>query len=161
VYVSYKVKCPTKATVPNLFVQDGFESGSFTPIKPSRLLVPAFPGPANNDHIECFKTKEISYDAPAPYTMDLIAGVGGFTDETGCTIVIAKAKEICIQATKQNVTPAPPGGGPGPGSGSGETFVGYKLTCPATTPAQISVVDQFGSGTFTPSKSRTLLVPAQ
>jgi hypothetical protein len=61
---------------------------------------------------------------------------------------------------KQNVMPAPPGGGPGPGPASGAKFLSYKLKCPKQTVAPAGFADQFGAGTFTPSKAATLLVPA-
>ncbi len=156
-FVSYTIKCPTKATLSGI-LQDQFAAGgTFKPSIPSRLLVPAFPGPAINNPIECFKAKETPSGAKTPYTMDLIAGVSGFADETGCTIVNGKAKEICVQAEIYGV----PTGGPGRGSISGEEFISYNLKCPATTGPLVNVVDPFGTGWFTASKSKTLLVPAQ
>ena len=46
------------------------------------------------------------------------------------------------------------------GPGSGATFLGYKLKCPKQPVPAGSFGDQFGSGTFAPSKAATLLVPA-
>ena len=91
--------------------------------------------------------------------MNLIAGVAGFTDELGCSIRVGGSR-VCVQVTKQNVVPAPPGGGPGPGPGSGATFVGYKLKCPKQSVPGGTFTDQFGTGTFGPGKAGTLLVPA-
>jgi hypothetical protein len=92
--------------------------------------------------------------------MDLVAGVGGFVNETGCSVKLG-AKLVCVQVTKQGVTPAPPGGGPGPGPDSGAIFLSYKLKCPTSTVSPAAFTDQFGSGTFTPKAAKTFLVPAE
>jgi hypothetical protein len=92
--------------------------------------------------------------------MDLAAGVSGFVNESGCRINLG-SKLVCVQVSKQNVNPPPPGGGPGAGPGGGATFVSYKLKCPKATVAPAGFTDQFGPGTFTPTSARTLLVPAQ
>ena len=94
------------------------------------------------------------------YTADLLAGVAGFSDELGCTIKPG-AKRICVQVTKQNVTPPPPGGGPGAGPAAGTKFISYKLKCPKATVPAGGINDQFGSGTFMPITPKTLLVPAE
>ena len=91
--------------------------------------------------------------------MDLQAGVVGFTDEAGCTVKLG-GKRVCVQVTKQNVTPLPAGGGPGPGPGSGEKFISYKLKCPKEALSPVGITDQFGAGTFTPGKAKLLIVPA-
>jgi len=62
--------------------------------------------------------------------------------------------------TKQNVTPAPPGGGPAPGPGSAAKLISYKLKCPKQSLPAIGAIDQFGAGTFTPGTAALLLVPA-
>src|SRR5262249_7169961 len=136
---------------------DQFGTGRFIGTGMSRLLVPALPGPAN-DHFECFKAKDAR--PKASYAMDLIAGVSGFVNETGCTIKLG-AREICAQVTKKDVTPAPPGGGPGSGPASGAKFIAYKLKCPKGVPLPFGFQDQFGAGTFSATTPKTLLVPAQ
>jgi hypothetical protein len=155
VFLSYGIKC-AKPTLPAKPFVDQFGSGSFVASKASTLLVPALPGPAN-DHFKCYKTKDPR--PKASYTADLLAGVAGFANELGCTIKLG-AKRVCVQVSKQNVTPAPPGGGPGPGPGSGAKFLSYKLKCPKGVLPPASFTDQFGAGTFTPGSARTLLVPA-
>jgi hypothetical protein len=155
VFLSYKVKCPKQA-VPPAGLVDQFGAGSFTVGTPSELLVPALPGPAN-DHFECYKVKDAR--AKAAYTMDLVAGVAGFTTEVGCSIKLG-AKEACVQVAKQNVSPSPPGGGPGPGPASGAKFLSYGLKCPAGLLSPVGITDQFGAGTITPGKASLLLVPA-
>ena len=156
VFLSYKVKCP-KQTVNPAGLTDQFGAGTFTVKTPATLLVPALPGPAN-DHIECYKAKDAR--AKARYTMDLIAGVSGFANETGCTVQLG-ARQVCVQVTKQNVTPPPPGGGPVPGPAAGTKFISYKLKCPKATVPPAGFTDQFGAGTFIPGVAKTLLVPAQ
>jgi hypothetical protein len=156
VFLSYKLKCP-KQTLAPAALADQFGPGTFTVVKPAELLVPALPGPAN-DHFKCYKVKDAR--AKASYTLDLIAGVSGFANETGCAIKVG-AKLICVQVKKQNVVPSPPGGGPGAGPNSGAKFISYKLKCPKGVVPPASFTDQFGAGTFTPGTAKKLLVPAQ
>ncbi len=156
VFLSYKIKCPSQSIAPVLLT-DQFGSGSFGVGTASELLVPALPGPAN-DHFKCYKAKDVR--PKVPYTMDLLAGVAGFTNELGCAIKLG-ASRICVQVAKQNVSPPPPGGGPGPGPGSGARFIGYKLKCPKGFVPPAGFADQFGAGTFTPGTAKTLIVPAQ
>ncbi len=157
VFLSYKLKCP-KLTVAPIFLGDQFGAGSFAVTSPAELLVPALPGPAN-DHYECYKAKDVR--PKASYTADLIAGVAGFTNELGCSVKLG-AKRVCVQVTKQNVSPPPPGGGPGPGPGDAATkLISYKLKCPKGVVPAAGFTDQFGAGTFTPGSVKALLVPAQ
>jgi hypothetical protein len=155
VFLSYKLKCPKQAVAPTVFA-DQFGAGAFTVGTATELLVPASPGPAN-DHFKCYKAKDAR--PKAIYTMNLMAGVAGFTDELGCTVKLG-ARRVCVQVTKQNVVPAPPGGGPGPGPGSGAKFVSYKLKCPKQVLPAGAFADQFGGGNFTPGKAAALLLPA-
>jgi hypothetical protein len=155
VFLSYKIKCPAAAVAPQMF-DDQFGPALFPVGKASELLVPALPGPSN-DHLKCYRTKD-----PRPkarYTVDLLAGVTGFANEPGCTVRLG-AKRVCVQVNKQNVTPEPPGGGPAPGPESGAKLVSYKLRCPKRSQPSVTATDQFGSGTLTPGKVDTLLVPA-
>jgi hypothetical protein len=156
VFLSYRVNCP-RLTVAPVALTDQFGTGSFIVGGVSELLVPALPGPAN-DHFECYKARDAR--PRAAYTMNLIAGVAGFTNETGCALRLG-ARRICVQVTKQNVAPAPPGGGPGPGPSSGATLISYRLKCPSGIVTAGGFTDQFGPGTFTPRTPKALLVPAQ
>jgi hypothetical protein len=155
VFLSYKLKCPKQAVAPSPFI-DQFGQGSFAVGKASELLVPALPGPGN-DHFKCYKTKDLR--PKATYTMDLMAGVAGFANQSGCRVKLG-AKRICVQVAKQNVTPLPPGGGPGPGPNSGAKSLSYKLKCPKGVLPPAGIVDQFGPGTFAPGAARALIVPA-
>jgi hypothetical protein len=155
VFISYKLKCP-KQIVPSNVRVDQFGVSTVSVGTATELLVPASPGPAN-DAFKCYKARDSR--AKNSYTMNLIAGVSGFTNEFGCSIKLGSSR-ICVQVTRQNIVPTPPGGGPGPGPGSGAKFLGYKLKCPKQSVPGGTFGDQFGTGSFTPSKAATLLVPA-
>jgi hypothetical protein len=107
VLLSYKVKCP-KQSGPQVTEADQLGSGSFAGSTVSRFLVPALPGPAN-DHFECFKVKDAR--PKATYTMDLLAGVAGFLDETGCTIKLGDATTATIASSVRDVIAPSPSGG--------------------------------------------------
>jgi hypothetical protein len=154
-FLSYKIKCPKGAVAP-VDLADQFGGGLFTVKTAKELLVPASPGAAN-DHFKCYRVKDAR--PRATYAVDLQPNAPGFLQETGCTVKLP-AKRICVQVTKQNVSPAPPGGGPGPGPGSGQGFIQYKLKCPKQELPSASLTDQFGTGTFPPKKADALLVPA-
>ncbi len=155
VFLSYQLKCPAQTVAP-ITLADQFGPGLFPVGTASELLVPALPGPPN-DHLKCYKTKDAR--PKATYTLDLMAGVAGFTNEFGCTVKLG-ARKVCVQVTKQNVAPPPPGGGPAPGPGSGAKLISYKLKCPNQSLAPVGASDQFGAGGFTPGKAAALLVPA-
>jgi hypothetical protein len=156
VLISYKLKCPKLTTAP-VGLADQFGSGSFTVGTTSSLLVPSSPGPAI-DHFKCYKTKDTR--PKASYTMNLISGVAGFPNASGCVLKLG-AKKVCAQINKQNVTPAPPGGGPGPGPNAAGTFLGYKVKCPKAIVAPATLTDQFGNGQFSIGTTSELLVPAR
>ena len=90
----------------------------------------------------------------------LMAEIAKVTEVLKASPVKLGAKLVCVQVTKQGVTPAPPGGGPGPGPDSGATFLEYKLKCPQGTVPPAAFTDQLGGGTFTPKAAKTFLVPA-
>ena len=155
VFLSYKLKCP-KQSVPPIALRDQFGAGVFTVGTANELLVPALPGPPK-DHLKCYKAKDSR--PKASYTMNLLAGVAGFSNETGCGMKLG-AKKVCVKVTKQNVTPTPPGGGPAPGPNSTAKLISYKLKCPKGSVPPIAVSDQFGAGTVAPGTVADLLVPA-
>src|SRR5215813_12166606 len=78
---------------------------------------------AQLDHLKCYKIKD--HAAKAPYTATLTPGAPPFTAETGCLVKVP-AKMLCVDVTKSNVSPAPPGAAPGAQAG---TFLCYKLKC--------------------------------
>ncbi|HTC23484.1 MAG TPA: hypothetical protein VK688_03930, partial [Gemmatimonadales bacterium] len=108
-------------------------------------------------HLKCYTTRDPR--SRARYTLTLQAGVAGFTNETGCKLQ-ARAKELCVEVTKQHVVPQPPGGGPSPGPSTGAKLLSYRLKCPAQSPPAVNATDQFGPGLFPPRKAAGLLAPA-
>lgn len=87
------------------------------------------------DHLKCYKVTD-----PAPkqaYTADL----GGLAPEPGCVVKVP-AKMLCVESTKTNVDPTPPGGGPA-GTTAGR-FACYKVKCPKGALQPVMVTDQFG-----------------
>jgi len=87
------------------------------------------------DHLECSPIKD---SAPrATYTADL-TGLAA----NPCCIVKVPAKLLCVDTTKTNVNPPPPGGGPT--GGNAGKFVCYRIKCPRTAFTPVAVADQFG-----------------
>ena len=104
---------------------------------------------AVTDHLACYKIKDSA--AKAAYT----ANVSGLAVQAGCTIKVP-AVLTCAPASKTNVTPAPPGGG---GVGRPNGFTCYKVKCPKTTFGPVTVSDQFGSRSVTPSTTQLVCAP--
>ncbi|HEY2775927.1 MAG TPA: hypothetical protein VGK20_17935 [Candidatus Binatia bacterium] len=90
------------------------------------------------DHLQCFKIKDNA--AKAAYSADLTTANPVIPAlESGCTISVP-AKLYCIDVSKGNVSPPPPGAAEG---GAAQTYLCYKAKCnklAATTDA----TDQFG-----------------
>jgi len=113
-------------------------------------VVPAAAQQAVPDHLKCYKVKD-----PAPkarYTADLT----GLAPEPGCTIKVPGTM-LCVETTKRNVQPTPPGGGTS-GTPAGN-FLCYKLKCPKATVPPVMVNDQFGARMVTPSVSKLVCAP--
>jgi len=103
------------------------------------------------DHLECYKIKDLA--PKVPYTADL----AGLNAEPGCTVKVP-AKLLCVDTTKTNVVPPPPGAPAGPPAGR---FACYKVKCPKTTHAFDTLTDQFGTRQVQPKTSSLLCAPAQ
>ena len=116
-----------------------------------QVLMPAAPRAQVPDHLKCYKVKESA--KRAIYTADL----GGLAPEQGCLVKLP-GKLLCVETTKTNVSPPPPGAPAGPAAGQ---FVCYKVKCPKGAPPVVSVTDQFGTHTFTSSAAQLLCAPAQ
>jgi len=101
------------------------------------------------DHLECFKGKD--FGAKAIYNADLQSLLA----QHHCTIKLP-AKLLCLKATKNNVTPPPPGHPPGPVAGN---FACYRVKCP-TTFASMGLHDQFGVRVMQVKKAQLLCAPA-
>jgi hypothetical protein len=99
------------------------------------ILGPALALAQVPDHLKCYKVKDPL--EKAKYTADL----GGLTPEPGCMIK-APAIQYCVETTKTNVVPSPPGAPAGPPAGR---FVCYKVKCDKSALAPVPVVDQFGA----------------
>src|SRR6476660_1024216 len=102
------------------------------------------------DHLKCYKIKDSR--AKATYTADL----GGLVSEPGCLIKVP-GKMLCVEATKANVNPPPPGGTDD--SGPAGRFLCYKVKCPKAVLTPLTWHDQFGTGTVTPSVPKMLCAP--
>jgi hypothetical protein len=102
------------------------------------------------DHLKCYKVKDSR--VKATYTADL----GGLVSEPGCLIKVP-GKMLCVEATKTNVNPPPPGGPDD--SGPAGRFLCYKVKCPKAVLTPLSWHDQFGTGTITPSVPKMLCAP--
>src|SRR5262249_60983291 len=85
------------------------------------------------------------------------ADLGGLLPEPGCQVKLP-GKLLCVETTKSNVSPTPPGAPAGPAAGQ---FVCYQVKCPKGAPPVVSVTDQFGTHTFTSSAAQLLCAPAQ
>src|SRR5262249_26504612 len=97
----------------------------------------------------CYKIKTTT--PSASYTADLADLVA----QPGCVIKVP-AKLLCVETSKMNVIPTPPGSVVG---GPAGRFLCYKAKCPNTA-APITVDDQFGSHTVTPSATKMVCAPA-
>jgi type 1 fimbria pilin len=116
------------------------------------VVLASTPGPgwgAVPDHLACYKIKDSH--AKATYT----ANVSGLVVQSGCTIKVPGAM-ACVPASKTNVTPIPRGGG---GVGRPNGFTCYKVKCPKTTFTPVTVSDQFGSRSVTPSTTQLVCAP--
>jgi hypothetical protein len=104
------------------------------------------------DHLACYKINDSQ--AKATYTAD----VSGLVVQAGCTIKVPAAI-ACVPASKTNVTPTPPGGR---GFGRPNGFTCYKVKSPKVPKGAftaVTVSDQFGSRSVTPSKTQLVCAP--
>jgi len=102
------------------------------------------------DHLKCYKAKD---SAPkASYTADL----GGLVAEPGCIIKVP-GNLLCVEATKTNITPTPPGG-PDTAGPAGR-FLCYKIKCPKAALPAVQWNDQFGTRTVTPKTPKIVCAP--
>jgi len=101
------------------------------------------------DHLKCYKVKDPI--AKGAYTADL----GGLAPEAGCVIKLP-GKLLCVETTKTNVSPTPPGAAPGNPAGQ---FLCYKVKCPKVKPPGIPWTDQFGGRTLQPAAPKMLCAP--
>jgi hypothetical protein len=112
-------------------------------------LSSALAGAQVPDHLKCYKVKDSL--EKAKYTADLT----GLTAEPGC-VIKAPAQLYCVETSKTNVSPTPPGAPAGPAVGR---FLCHKVKCPKAALAPIAVVDQFGTHTLEPKAANLLCAP--
>src|SRR2546426_664212 len=110
---------------------------------------------AANEHLKCYKAREIVGAGKVQYTATLVSGIG-LNTEAGCTIR-GPARLVCVPVSKTSVTPTPPGGGP---TSPTTRFFCYKLKCAPGPDQTVSGTDQFGGHTFTIRRPKTLCLPA-
>jgi hypothetical protein len=110
------------------------------------------PGAAQSipDHLACSKVKDPQ--AKAKYTADL----GGLITQPGCVMKVP-ASLLCVEATKTNVMPPPPGGTDD--TGAAGRFLCYQVKCAKAAVPTVQWHDQFGMRTLTPSPPRMLCAP--
>ena len=101
------------------------------------------------DHLKCYKVKDPQ--EKSVYTADL----GGLQAEPGCVIRVP-GKLLCVETTKTNVTPTPPGVDD---TGAAGRFLCYKVKCPKATPPAVPWTDQFGTRSLTPGVAKVLCAP--
>lgn len=102
------------------------------------------------DHLKCYKVKDTA--PKASYTAD----VDGLAPQSGCLIKVP-GNLLCVETTKTNVSPVPPGGADD--SGPAGRFLCYKLKCPKAVLAPIQWHDQFGDRQVMPSTPKTVCAP--
>src|SRR5262245_49826180 len=115
----------------------------------AQVLVPTALRAQVPDHLKCYKIKDSV--KKATYTADL----GGLVPEPGCEVKLP-GKLLCVATAKTNVNPTPPGAPDGSPAGA---FVCYKTKCPKAATPVVTVTDQFGTRTVTPSTAQLLCAP--
>jgi len=110
---------------------------------------------ALDDHLKCYKAKEIAGPGKVQYSATLISGVG-LNTEFGC-LIKGPPKLVCAPVTKTGVSPIPPGGGP---TATTTRFFCYKVKCPKGPVQNFGGTDQFGTHVFQLKSPKTLCLPA-
>jgi hypothetical protein len=119
------------------------------------LLVGGVPAFAANDHLKCYKAREIVGPGKVQYTATLVSGIG-LNTEPGC-LIKGPARLVCTPVSKTSVSPTPPGGGP---TATTRRFFCYKIKCAPGPDQTVSGTDQFGGHTYTIRRPKTLCLPA-
>jgi hypothetical protein len=102
------------------------------------------------DHLKCYKVKDSQ--ARATYA----AHLAGLADSPGCLVKVPGTL-LCVETTKTEITPTPPGGGDD--AGPAGRFMCYKVKCPKAVLAPVQWHDQFGDRPVTPSVPKILCAP--
>jgi hypothetical protein len=104
------------------------------------------------DHLKCYRIKDPL--ARGSYTGDLGAS-DSLPADSGC-VIKTPAKLLCVDTTKTNVVPPPPGSGAGRLT---SRFVCYKVRCPRGTLPPVDWTDQFGTRTVQPVGPKMVCAP--
>jgi hypothetical protein len=110
---------------------------------------------AANDHLKCYKAKEIAGPGKVQYSATLVSGIG-LNTESGC-VIKGPPKLVCAPVSKVGVSPTPPGGGP---TSATHRFFCYKVKCPKGPDQTVGGADQFGSHVFTIKGPKQVCLPA-
>lgn len=118
----------------------------------SILLATASAAHAVSDHLQCLKIKDTT--TKAQYLADITPSDTAFAAAAGCKIKVP-AKLLCVDATKSNVTPAPPGSADGLPA---QKYLCYQTKCPVTKPTA-TITDQFGTHSVTVKSTGFVCAP--
>jgi hypothetical protein len=92
------------------------------------------------DHLKCYRVKDLRAQANVDYTVDLATRLGmPFGPET-CRLE-SRARQLCVDTTKSNVSPPPPGA---PSGASAQVYVCYTMRCTREADITIEATDQLG-----------------
>jgi hypothetical protein len=108
------------------------------------------------DHLKCYAIKDSLRESGVNPVKTYTADLNGLVPEPGCVIKMP-AKYACVDTTKANVQPTPPGAAPGPAAGQ---FLCYKLKCAKAGAPAVTLGDQFGTRAVTARGAKFLCAPA-
>jgi hypothetical protein len=120
------------------------------------LAVPMLGHAQVADHLKCYAIKDSLRESGANPAKTYTADLNGLTPEPGCVIKMP-AKYACVETTKTNVQPTPPGAADG---SAAARFLCYKVKCAKATPPAITLADQFGTRAITVRRAKLLCAPA-
>jgi hypothetical protein len=120
------------------------------------LGVPVLGGAQVADHLKCYAIKDSLRKSDANPVKTYTADLNGLAPEPGCVIKMP-AKYACVETTKANVQPTPPGAEAGTAAGH---FLCYKLKCAKAALPAVTLADQFGTRAVTARSAKLLCAPA-
>jgi hypothetical protein len=120
------------------------------------VLLPVLGRAQVSDHLECYAIKDPLLSGVRKPVKSYTADLDGLVPEPGCVIKMP-AKYVCVETTKANVQPPPPGAPTGPSAGQ---LLCYKVKCPKATLPAVTMKDQFGTREVMPKGSKLVCAPA-
>lgn len=122
----------------------------------AQALSPSPSGAQSFDHLKCYRIKDPGKFEATANLVPLEAPP--FAVESGCTIKVRGTK-LCVPVTKElQSTTAPSVQFPAPALQN--DFICYKMKCPRTDVADLSVTDQFGTRTVSGFVAKEICAPA-